>query len=95
MSFASLIIFSKLRKELAVLSLSTGDQSTKDRKSFKYDKERGSWRGDKISFTIIFTVDLEAGKMLTTKWSAMSASSMNPKVPLRDEKTLSMQEELV
>jgi hypothetical protein len=95
MSFASLIIFSKLRKELAVLSLSTGDQSTQDRKSFKYDKERGSWRGDKIYFGVIFIFYLEAGKMPTTKWSAMSASSINPEVPLRDEKTLSMQEELV
>jgi hypothetical protein len=70
-----------------VLSLSTGDQSTQDRKSFKYDKERGSWRGDKIYFGVIFTFDLEAGKMPTTKWSAMSASNINPEVPLRDEKT--------
>jgi hypothetical protein len=31
----------------------------------------------------------------TTKWLAMSASGINPEVPQRNKKTLSMQEELI
>jgi hypothetical protein len=58
--------------------------------SLNMTKNGGLGEVIKIYFGVIFTFDLEAGKMPTTKWVAMSASSINPEVPLRDEKTLSM-----